>query len=249
MKKQSNKISKSRLTLLLRVVLTIAFVMVLDCSTGSPIVSGDKGSGTGVGNGAVIVGKVINPDSQPVRNALVRLRTDSYLADTSGWCTNNRSDTMATVHTDENGAFVIDSVRFRKSYSIEVLDTTCECPLGVIYNVNVGSDTLSDTVRLPQIVVRPVKEINGTIVINGLPQNAYVQIYGMERVGRTDSTGRFEIQQLPVPHYCERNECEYKVKISVIQCNNTVKIFNSELKAEIDNNQNVIKVEFELEDN
>lgn len=236
---------KAGVMVTIKVFFALAIAAMTLC-TGDTSLSG--GSGTGVGNGAVLIGKVMNNDSLPVTHALVRLRTDMYLADTSGRVTTVRNDTLATTATDNQGFFTIDSVRLSKVYCIEILDTIGGHDSGAFYRVDLSKDTLSDTVRLMPRIVRQTKILNGTIVLNGLPGNAYVQFYGLERVGRTDSKGSFKIEQLPPPVECERNECEYKVKITVILSDKSVKVYNSELEIRFDSNQNILNYEFELED-
>jgi hypothetical protein len=235
--------TKSILSIINQVFLIVA--VLLSC-TGDPVSSG--GSGTGVGNGTVMIGKALSADSLPVPNAIVRLRTDMYLGDTSGRVASTRNDTFATVYTDNHGVFKIDSVKHARTYCIEILDTTREQYSGAFYRVDLSIDTTSDTIHLPARVVRPVKNIKGTIVLSSLPKNAYVQFYGVERVGRADSNGVFIIEHLPPPVDCEKNECEYKLKITVIMRDNSVKVYESELEVTFDTNENIIAVEFELED-
>jgi hypothetical protein len=218
--------------------------MLLSC-TGSPLAGG---SGTGVGNGTVLIGKVLSNDSIPVENALVRLRTDMYLADTSGRIANHKNDTAATTFTNRYGMFTIDSVRLRKNYYIEILDTNEGHDSGALYKVDLSQDTLSDTIWLPPRTMQPLKNLKGSIILNGLPRNAYIQIYGLERTGRADSNGSFRIEQLPPPVDCEGFECEYKLRITVLMHENAVQVYNSELEVHFDSNQNIIDVEFELED-
>jgi hypothetical protein len=230
-------------------VKNLAFLIIallLSCTGGDPLSHG--GSGTGVGNGTVLVGKALTADSLPVQSAIVRLRTDMYLADTSGKTETARNDTFATAYTDSQGVFKIDSVRHARIYCIEILDTNREEHSGVFYRLDLSLDTTSDTIHLPTKVVRPVKNINGTIVLNDLPQNAYIQFYGVERVGRADSNGVFKIEQLPPPVDCEKNECKYRLKITVVKRDNSVEVYKSELEVKFDSNQNVIEVEFELKD-
>lgn len=241
-----NLTSKAGKVFTIRTFLLLMIVVMVRCTGDSPVASG--GSGTGVGNGAVLIGKVLNSDSLPVENALIRLRTDMYLADTSGKITTVRNDTIASTITNNHGVFTIDSVRLSKIYCIEVLDTVNGHDSGAIYTVDLSRDTLSDTVVLNARVERQLKILNGTIVLNGLPRNAYVQFYGLERVGRTDANGSFKIEQLPPPVEYEGNEYEYKVKITVILSDHSVKVYNSELEVRFDTNQKVLSVEFELED-
>jgi hypothetical protein len=226
---------------------SLSIALVFSCTGESPSIAGNGGSGTGVGNGT-IMGKVIHSDSTPVKNAVVRLRTDTYLADTCGKIPLMRNDTFAMVSTNSAGVFIIDSVRSGVSYCIEALDRdSVSQNTGTFYKVDIAKEDSLDTVRLSTRVVEPVKEIKGTI-LTGFPKNAYIQIYGIERISKTDSLGRFELIDLPFGE-CERGECEYKLRILIPLINGTFKVYNNvELEIQIDSNGNIKDVELELDD-
>jgi hypothetical protein len=222
--------------------------LILYCTCSTSIIAGNDGSGTGVGNG-VIIGKVVNADSLPVQNAIVRLRSESYLADTSGKLPAFRNDTTVSVTTNSSGVFVIDSIKKGSSYRIEVIDHQfTENDSGMLYKITVDNGDSLDTIRLSTRVVKPVKELKGSIILFGLPQNAYIQVYGLERIARTDSLGKFEISQLPIGE-SEKGECEYKLRVIVPQKDGSFKIYeNCELEIKTDSTNNIIYTEFELEE-
>lgn len=226
----------------------LSMALVLSCTGGAPTIAGNDGSGTGIGNGT-IMGKVVYSDNTPVKNAMVRLRTDAYLADTSGKIPLKRNDTLATVSTDTAGAFEIDSVKTGNSYCIEVLDQNSNSQnSGTLYKIGINkSDTFDTIVHLSTRIVKPVKIIKGSIVLSGLAQNAYIQFFGLEKIGRTDSMGRFEITNLPAGE-CEEGECEYKLRILVPQINGGFKKYNSELEIKTDSTGNIKNVNLELGD-
>lgn len=207
----------------------------------------DKGSGTGVGNG-VMVGKVVHEDSSPVKDAEVRLRSEKYLADTSGIISTFRTDTTVNITTDSLGFFRIDSIRKGNTYWVEVIDRkdTVESS-GTLYVVDVDSGCIEDTFYLSTTTVAPLKTIKGTLVLQGLPQNAYVLIHGMERLAKTDSAGKFTITDLPVGN-CEDAKCEYDLKLLVKKDDGTITPFKYELEILRDNSERIIQVELELSD-
>ena len=101
----------------------------------------------------------------------------------------------------------------------------------------------NDTV-LESRIVSPLSTIEGAIVLSGLPQNAYVQIYGLERLARTDSVGRFTIDDLPAGKM-EDGEWEYKLRVISIQRDGTQKVFMYELEIKPGVNSNNISIELD----
>jgi hypothetical protein len=190
--------------------------------TGSSLTNG--GSGTGVGNG-VVMGKVIYPDSSPVAGAVVRLRPQTYLADTSGKLPTSSEGLIDSFTTDSDGVFRIDTINVGNTFSIEVNDRGKNTQ-ATLYKLSIIKN---DTVRLTTRAVNPVAALSGTITIPGLPANAYIQIYGLERIGRTDSQGRYAINDLPVGK-CEENECDYKIRILIPNAGGGFTVKESELE-------------------
>lgn len=214
------------------------------CSgTTSPVADGN-GSGTGVGNG-VVVGKVTDTTAQPVSNATVRLRTKNFLADTSGMITTTYTDTSMTTTTDSTGTFIFDSIRQGRSFCIEVENQKCACAYGTLYNVTLNDNNKSDTVILSTRMLQKSKQLIGKPIVSGLPPNAYIQIYGIDRLGKTDSTGSFTIDRLPVGE-CERGECEYKLRVLVVNPDGSVKSLEYEL--EMKESCDTTTFEIEIED-
>jgi hypothetical protein len=226
-------------------VVILMLCVLIQHSCTNMLSSTAPGSGTGVGNGTVVVGKVLYPDSTAVKNATVRLRTQTYLADTSGKPVKIQNDTIATLKTDKNGEFRIDSIKSGHSYTVEVNDYD-NSTMGTLYKLSLNQ-TSPDTVKLETRTLQPDIKINGTIVLSGLPQNAYIQIYGLERLGRTDSLGKFEFSDLPVGR-CEDNECEYKLRAFALLKDGSYKSTDYELELKSDTTGNVVHVDLELED-
>jgi hypothetical protein len=219
----------------------LAIVPLTPYCTKAPL-SVDKGSGTGVGNG-VILGTVLYSDSRAVQGAVVRLRTTSFFADTSGTPSLIQNDTIATVATDSSGRFHIDSVDTGRTYFVEVNDNKA-LDQGTLFKVIMARP---DTVRLPPRIVTPMKVLKGTIRISGLPANAYVLIYGLERGSRVNANGTFEISDLPLGK-CEEGECEYRVRIIMQKSDGTILSVDSQLDIEFDAQGNIKEVELELGD-
>jgi hypothetical protein len=220
-------------------ILSVSPGWLFYCST-DPIVAG--GSGTGVGNG-MITGKVNYSNNAPVSDAVVRLRTITFLADTSGVVSALHNDTIATTRTADDGSFCFDTVDTARTYFIEVVDSAVN-EQGTLFRVTVPT---ADTVSLPVRIVSPVKVLAGKIIVSGMPKNAYVLIYGLERVGKTDSQGRFEITELPVGN-CDEGECEYKLRIIIPTGTGAIKSIDTELEIEFDAQGNIKEVEIDIEE-
>jgi len=204
----------------------IATLLMYSCG-GTNLVN-NSGSGTGVGNG-YISAQVLHPDYTPVKNAKVRLRSVNYVADTLLSGNSIQNDTIANTVTNSNGQFRIDSILVAEA------------------KLNLVRVEWSLKILIASRIIAPVKHIEGTIIISSLPSNALIQVYGIERVTRSNPAGKFELNDLPVGK-CEENECEYKLKVTIPQKDGTVKIYKSELEIKFDSNNNIIKTEFELED-
>jgi hypothetical protein len=198
--------SHCKYTALLAVALLC--VVFFSCQRAPLVTTGD-GSGTGVGNGAVR-GMVIYPGGAPVKGAKVRLRPQYYLADTAGSTPASQKGLIDSSYTDSCGNFQIDSIVYGNSYCVEVNDYNQRAQ-ATLYRFAIAT---MDSVVLTTRTVAPVAALSGTISVSGLPANAYIQIYGLERIGKTDSAGRYEIPNLPVGN-CSENECEYKVRILI----------------------------------
>jgi hypothetical protein len=220
-------------------ILSVSPGWLFYCST-DPIATG--GSGTGVGNG-MITGKVDYSNNAPVSGAVVRLRTITFLADTSGVVSVLHNDTIATTRTAADGSFCFDTVDTARTYFIEVVDSAVN-EQGTLFRVTVPT---ADTITLPARIVSPVKVLAGKIIVSGMPKNAYVLIYGLERVDKTDSIGRFEITDLPIGD-CEAGECEYKLRIIIPDGTGAITSIDSELEIEFDAQGNIQEVEIDLEE-
>lgn len=213
------------------------FICELISCSGVPT----TGSGTGVGNG-MIVGQVNYSSGKPVVCSPVRLRLQDFLPDTSGKLQQQRTGTIADVETDSNGSFAIYSIDLHSAYSIEVIDdqpksqaTLFKCAFGP-----------NDTLVLSPRTVEPAVSVSGEIIIAGLPRNAYILIYGLELVGKSDPLGRFTITNLPVGK-CEYNECEYNMRVIVPNADGTTTSIEYEFEIKRDINGNVIlPIELEI---
>ena len=210
----------------------VAFIAAHLVSCNAPVASG----GTGVGNG--ITGRVSHRDGTPAVGATVLIRPDYYVQDTTGIPASPSTGVIVNASTDSSGEFRVDSLQ-QGNYSIEVFDS--DSSLGTLYRIYHSGN---GTDELDPRVLTPLKTLTGDIVISGLPQNAWVQMYGIEKLGKTDELGQFTITELPLGD-CEDNECEFKLRI-LIEQNGTVTATDYQLDIEWNTSGNIVEVELEL---
>jgi len=217
----------------LAVCSSILLIMLNVYCNGSP---NSALGGTGAGN-AAIAGRVVYPDGMPVKGATVRARPERYVADTLGVHIPDLSENAVDVLTDADGLFCIDSID-TGAYMIEVVDAGEEKGTMIRhYCSNSGIDTL------PSRIVSPVARVLGEIIVQGLPANAWVQVYGTEITSKTDALGKFEIPVLPVGK-CEENECEYTLKVVVTKDGVPV-VYDYEMEVEWKAGGTFVEVELE----
>ena len=80
--------------------LSLLVLLLLNCSIGVDVAGGSE-----IGNPITVAGKVMYPNNSPAHNALVRLRPESYLADTSGIIDTTKPSQIQDLRTDNAGNF------------------------------------------------------------------------------------------------------------------------------------------------
>lgn len=177
----------------------LACLALAGCSDSSPIAQDSKGGGIET---VALTGRVFLA-GLPVPGATIKLRAGNYLADTSG-APSNRTAPSADFResfdltADAAGNFRIDSVGLGR-YTLEFNNGAGQASFEPFH-----VDGSAESIRLDGIL-RPVAEVSGSIVLPpGTPGQAYVQVYGLDRVQRTDSAGRFKILGVPGGEYVFR---------------------------------------------
>ena len=127
------------------------------------------------------------------------------------------------------------------SYSIEI--TAPDSNTGTLYRCNI-QDT--ETVALENRILEPLTTLSGAIKLSGLPEYGWVQIYGIEALGKIDGNGDFTIDHLPIGD-CSHHECEYKLRI-LIDSSGVVVAKDYELELEWNTSGTLIEIEIEAED-
>ncbi len=210
-------------------------VLLLSCNGSSPVASG----GTGVGNG-VVSGMVSYQDGSPAAGIPVHVRPDYYVQDTTGTPASPLEGLIVDCTTDSSGGFLVDSLT-SGSYSIAI--STLDSNMGTLYRCDI-QDT--ETITLEKRILEPLTKLSGAITLSGLPENGWVQIYGIEAIGKIDGNGDFTIDHLPIGD-CSHNECEYKLRI-LIDSSGVIIAKDYELELEWDSSGTLVEVEIEADD-
>lgn len=178
------------------------------------------GTGSQSGNGRITC-KVYNSDGTPAQGASVYLRSNNFVADTTGAGSGKSVRSKSNDYTDTNGVFFIDSID-TGNYFIEVNDGKSHAAL-------LGcSVTESDSiVNLSGATLQPTGCIKGTFT--SAPDDSvalYIQVLGLDRIAIRDTTaGEFLISDVPVGSYTLRmsaSAAEYEpLEISNINMNNS----------------------------
>lgn len=175
----------------LAVLLPAAVLVLAACDMPWEVAGG---SGTETSNGEVVAGRVFLGDG-PAADAEVFLRPAGFLKDTGG--TDSSRAPAPDGKTDKEGFFRLKAMASGPltagAYKAEIRDGKGNAVL-----IGFELTSLDSTLELAPDTLRPVGRLQG----RALPDSAstgplYVQVYGMERLTRTDDTGAFVIPDLP----------------------------------------------------
>jgi len=176
---------------------TISCSFVVITFTGCSLNDSSLAGGSEAGN-AKISGVAMINDSTPCANALVQLRTSTFLA-------NSRYDSISDTSlqldatTDPNGNFYFDSVP-AGNYRIYI---ESQNHLGTVIDCEIERTT--SELSLGEKNVQALGELEGIIDGAGVKGNSLcIRIYGLEKRTYTDSvTGKFNLTNVPAGvHNC-----------------------------------------------
>ncbi len=181
-----NKIGLKIIKIIKIIFITLSITLYL-CSNDS--LSGGFGSETTNGR---ISGKALLPDGRPAAGARVSVRrTDfvnlSFLGEISA--TNPR--TIGDAVTDSEGAFLVDSLD-TGSYFVEINDNKSNA---VKQQCDISS--ARSLIQLDTTTLLPYSILFGRIDPSLIQGDGYVQIVGLDRLTKVDSTGCYTFSDLP----------------------------------------------------
>jgi hypothetical protein len=136
---------------------------------------------------ATIAGRVSAPDGTPAAGVKVRLRPTYYLADTLSGNPASGTDTVS----GPDGTFRFKSV-FLGDYTLEAAD-------GERGDLALASvDGSRSLVQAEPLVLRLTASVLGRVVVPaGAAGGAYVRVFGLDHIAKSDSAGRFILEGMP----------------------------------------------------
>ncbi|MDG5816998.1 hypothetical protein QA601_18015 [Chitinispirillales bacterium ANBcel5] len=148
-----------------------------------PTASGGSGTETTTG----VMAKVIYPDGSPATDAVVRLRPQDYLPDTSSVLSKS-SVTLRDLFTDNDGRFIIDSLD-PGEYLIEVTNRSGS---SVAFATSVSDEYFIDDLGVDTL--RADALISGTVSTGSdVFRGGFIRIEGLERVAAISESGGYSI--------------------------------------------------------
>ncbi len=157
---------------------------------------------TNTGTKAMVSGILFEPDGKtPAKAASVSMRKKNLLADTSQAASSPQPFTSASVTTDRNGKFAIDTID-TGLYIIEGSDGANNVVL--IDSIKVKSP--DSTKNLPADTLLPAGVVKGVIKLTegGDPRKVFVLAFGLDRFALPDANGNFTFPMLAKGKYSLR---------------------------------------------
>lgn len=174
-----------------RLLASLSCVLLFACSSDKNL----AGASTVETENACII-NVVNIDSKPAANVVARIRPLWYVegvSKDSSVMPNNIQDATLEVSADSLGNIVMDSVNFEKGY-IEIIDGNT----GVFQAVT-SSDLRKN--KLTTMQMAPLGSVSGKAELPKETDYAWVQIYGTDKIVKTNKDGEFTLDSLPPASY------------------------------------------------
>ena len=135
--------------------------------------------------------QVVREDSLPAAGVLARMRSASFVRDIEG-------DSSSAAYYEE---FVTDSLGYIRIDNLGVDEATLEIVdrgTGVFRKIQADEVRESDSVRF---VLEKTGSVRGKVYLPAGVDYAWVQVYGTDRLVKTDSDGFYEMDSLPPYEY------------------------------------------------
>lgn len=164
-------------------ILIYLFLSLMGCSSTEV-----SGTGSQAGNG-IVTATIVYNDSTVAGGAEVYIRNANFLKDTSDSQTENYSVLVDSygklnVSMDTDNDYILE-IRDNSGYSVLVICSTAAYT--------------SDTLNFDTLYMERVSEFYGTVDVSNIPKDVpvYVQVYGMNKIEKVDSLGKFQFKDMP----------------------------------------------------
>lgn len=162
-------------------------ILLFACSTDKEI----AGASTVETENACII-NVVNIDAKPVSYAVARIRPLWYVQGTSS---NSQNDVLELT-ADSLGNIVMDSADFDKGY-IEIIDGN-----EGVFRAIAASDLKKN--KLTKVQLEELGSVSGKADIPEGSDYAWIQVYGTDKLIKTNEKGEFTVDSLPPARYVIR---------------------------------------------
>jgi hypothetical protein len=159
-------------------------ILLFACSTDKEI----AGASTVETENACII-NVVNIDAKPVSYAVARIRPLWYVQGTSS---NSQNDVLELT-ADSLGNIVMDSADFDKGY-IEIIDGN-----EGVFRAIAASDLKKN--KLTTVQLEELGSVSGKADIPERSDYAWIQVYGTDKLIKTNKKGEFTVDSLPPASY------------------------------------------------
>ena len=159
-------------------------ILLFACSTDKEI----AGASTVETENACII-NVVNIDAKPVSYAVARIRPLWYVQGTSS---NSQNDVLELT-ADSLGNIVMDSADFDKGY-IEIIDGN-----EGVFRAIAASDLKKN--KLTTVQLEELGSVSGKADIPEGSDYAWIQVYGTDKLIKTNEKGEFSLDSLPPASY------------------------------------------------
>ena len=174
-----------------RLLASLSCVLLFACSSDKDL----AGASTVETENACII-NVVNIDSKPAANVVARIRPLWYVegvSKDSSVMPNNVRDAILEVTAHSLGNIVMDSINFDKGY-IEIIDG----------NSGVFQAIASSDLKKNKLTTMQMEELGSVTGKAEFPEGtdyAWVQIYGTDKIVKTNKDGEFSLDSLPPATY------------------------------------------------
>ena len=171
-----------------RILTFLSSVLLISCSSDKEI----AGASTVETENACII-NVVNVDSKPAANVVARIRPLWHVQGINDSDSASSHNGTLEVTTDSLGNIAMDSVNFETGY-IEIIDG----------NAGIFKAIALNSLKKNKLTTMQMETLGSVMGIAELPESAdyaWVQVYGTDKLVKTNKKGEFKLDSLPPASY------------------------------------------------